>query len=51
MKTKSRNITTLDEFKNKHFGKRGTKKREKLETGMNILNQAYYSSKHVLKKD
>ncbi len=35
MKTneKNRNITTLEEFKEKNYGKRGTKKRDKLELG------------------
>lgn len=30
---KNRNTTTLNEFKDKHFGKRGTAGREKLEKG------------------
>lgn len=33
MKTKKSNIVTLDQFKNKHYGKRGTAKREELEAG------------------
>lgn len=33
MKTKKRNILTLDQFKEKHYGKRGTKKRDQLEIG------------------
>lgn len=33
MKAKKSNIITLDQFKDQHFGKRGTKKREKLEAG------------------
>ncbi len=33
MKAKNKNLMTLDEFKEKHYGKRGTKKREKLEAG------------------
>ncbi len=33
MKTKNKNIMTLDEFKDKHYGKLGTKKRDKLEVG------------------
>ena len=33
MKTKNKNLTTLEEFKEKNFGKRGTKKRDKLESG------------------
>ncbi len=33
MKAKKGNIVTLDQFKDKHYGKKGTKKRDKLETG------------------
>ena len=33
MKTKKSNTVTLDEFKDKHYGKRGTEKREELEAG------------------
>lgn len=33
MKAKNKNLMTLDEFKEKHYGKRGTEKREKLEAG------------------
>lgn len=33
MKTKKSNIITLDEFKEKHYGERGTKKRDELEAG------------------
>lgn len=33
MKTKDKNIITLDEFKEKNYGKRGTKKRDELEVG------------------
>ena len=33
MKAKNKNIMTLEEFKVKHYGKRGTKKREALEAG------------------
>ena len=33
MKTKKSNALTLDQFKDKHYGKRGVSKREKLETG------------------
>lgn len=31
MKTKKNNIMTLDQLKDKHYGKRGTTKRDKLE--------------------
>ena len=33
MKTKNSNLITLDQFKDKNYGKRGTEKREELETG------------------
>jgi len=33
MKAKKNNLMSLDQFKNKHYGKRGTAKREKLEAG------------------
>ena len=33
MKTKKSNIMTLEQFKDKHYGKRGTTKRDELETG------------------
>lgn len=33
MKTKKNNILTLEQFKDKHYGRRGTAKREKLEAG------------------
>ncbi len=33
MKTKKNNILTLEQFKDNHYGKRGTAKRDKLEAG------------------
>jgi ribosome-binding protein aMBF1 (putative translation factor) len=33
MKTKKSNIITLEQFKDKHYGKRGTAKRDELESG------------------
>ena len=33
MKTKKSNITSLDQFKDEHYGKKGTVKRDKLEAG------------------
>ncbi len=33
MKMKDKNIITLSEFKDKNYGKRGTEKREELESG------------------
>jgi hypothetical protein len=32
-KTKNRNLASLDDFVNKHHGKRGTEKREEFEAG------------------
>lgn len=34
---KKNNIKTLAEFKDKHYGKRGTSKREKLEAGYEVF--------------
>jgi len=33
MKTKKSNVMILEQFKDKHYGKRGAKKRDELETG------------------
>lgn len=33
MKMKKKNLTTLEQFKDKNYGKRGTKKRDDLEAG------------------
>ncbi len=33
MKAKKSNVITLDQFKTKHYGKKGTAKRDKLEAG------------------
>ena len=33
MKTKGKNLMTLEEFKEKNYGKRGTKERDELEAG------------------
>jgi DNA-binding Xre family transcriptional regulator len=33
MKEKKNNLMTLEQFKDKHYGKRGTQKREELEEG------------------
>ena len=33
MKTTNKNLTTLEEFKEKNYGKRGTKERDDLEVG------------------
>mgnify|MGYP000914601361 FL=1 len=37
MKTKNKNLATLEEFKEKNYGKRGTKKRDELEAGYEIF--------------
>jgi DNA-binding XRE family transcriptional regulator len=37
MKSKNKNLTTLEEFKEKNYGKRGSKKREELEAGYEIF--------------
>lgn len=37
MKTKNRHLTTLEEFKETNYGKRGTKKRDELESGYEIF--------------
>jgi DNA-binding XRE family transcriptional regulator len=37
MKTKNKNLTTLEEFKEKNYGKRGTKRRDELEAGYEIF--------------
>ena len=33
MKTTNKNLMTLEEFKEKNYGKRGTKERDELEVG------------------
>lgn len=37
MKAKKNDIITLEQFKNKYYGKRGTKKRDKLEAGYEVF--------------
>ena len=37
MKTKNKNLVTLEEFKAKNYGKRGTKKRDELEAGYDLF--------------
>jgi len=37
MKTKNKNITTLEDFKEKNYGKPGTKKRDELEAGFDAF--------------
>lgn len=37
MKTKNKSLVTLEEFKDKNYGKRGTKKRDALEAGYDLF--------------
>ncbi len=37
MKTKNKSLVTLEEFKNKNYGKPGTKKRDELEAGYDLF--------------
>ena len=37
MKTKKKSLVTLEEFKDKNYGKRGTKKRDELEAGYDLF--------------
>ena len=37
MKTKNKSLVTLEEFKNKNYGKRGTNKRDELEAGYDLF--------------
>lgn len=37
MKTKNKSLITLEEFKDKNYGKRGTKKRDELEAGYDLF--------------
>ena len=37
MKAKNKNLMTLEEFKEKNYGKRGTKKRDELEAGYEVF--------------
>ncbi|MFM2228728.1 MAG: hypothetical protein RL664_2071 [Bacteroidota bacterium] len=37
MKTKNKSLVTLEEFKNKNYGKRCTKKRDELEAGYDLF--------------
>ncbi len=40
MSTKKNNLTTLNEFKDKHYGPRGTAKRDALEAGYESFKNA-----------
>lgn len=37
MKVKNKNLMTLEEFKEKNYGKRGTKERDELEAGYEVF--------------
>ena len=37
MNTKNKSLVTLEEFKDKNYGKRGTKKRDELEAGYDLF--------------
>ena len=37
MKTKNKSLVTLEEFKDKNYGNRGTKKRDELEAGYDLF--------------
>jgi DNA-binding XRE family transcriptional regulator len=37
MKTKNKSLVALEEFKNKNYGKRGTKNRDELEAGYDLF--------------
>jgi DNA-binding XRE family transcriptional regulator len=37
MKTKNKSLVTLEEFKENNYGKRGTKKRDELESGYDLF--------------
>lgn len=37
MKTKNKSLVTLEEFKDKNYGKRGTKNRDELEAGYDLF--------------
>ena len=50
MKAKKSNITTLDQFKDKHYGKKGTTKRDKLEAGYENFKIGVLLQKLDLKK-
>ncbi|MDD2983922.1 MAG: hypothetical protein PHQ74_11100 [Crocinitomicaceae bacterium] len=40
-KSKSKTLTTLEEFKDKNYGKRGTKERDDLEAGSDNFKRVY----------
>lgn len=51
MKPKKDNIMTLDQFKDKHYGKPGNKKRDQLETDYeNFKNRTSQELRVMLKK-
>ena len=50
MKAKQSSKMTLDQFKDKHYGKIGTKKRDELETGYESFKIGYLIHEARLKK-
>jgi ribosome-binding protein aMBF1 (putative translation factor) len=50
MKAKKSNILTLDQFKERNFGKRGTRKREELESGYENFKIGYLIQEARLEK-
>ena len=50
MKAKKSNITTLDQFKDKHYGKKGTAKRDKFEKGYEAFKLGFLIQQARLEK-
>ena len=50
MSKKKKTLVTLDEFKDKHFGKRGTKKREKYEKEFEVFKMGFMIQQARLEK-
>ena len=49
MKAKNKNITTLEEFKDKNYGKLGTKERDELEAGYEAFKIGAFDSRYSYK--
>ena len=50
MKTKNKNLITLEEFKERNYGKRGTKKRDELEKGYEAFKLGFIIQQARLEK-
>ena len=50
MSKKKKTLITLDEFKDKHFGKRGTKNREKYEKEFEVFRMGFMIQQARLEK-